>query len=176
MGLGLIEEFAQADLDRAQAGLDGCIIPRLPAEDNLGRQVESFVENADVADPEAAVVEEQVVLAVAARGGAVDRDLLARPPRNPFGPAAGFVHQDGLAAVAEIPCWHREKAGVGRGLSRGGRRSPSAGGQKKKASPTQQGHECLVRAGSQRTRKRMRSAQVNTTIATGRMASCSGTV
>src|SRR3989441_1037115 len=142
----------------------------------LGREVESFVENPDVADQEAAVVEQQVVLAVAARGGAVDRDLLARPPRNPFGPAAGFVHQDGLAAVAEIPCWHREKAGVGRGLSRGGRRSPSAGGQKKKASRNQQGRECLVRAGSQRTRKRLRSAQVNTTIATGRMASCSGTV
>src|SRR5437879_8684103 len=49
------------------------------------------------------LVEEQVVLAFAAGGRAVDRDLLAHSPRSPLGPATGFVHQDGLAAVTEIP-------------------------------------------------------------------------
>src|SRR3989441_6246824 len=145
----------------------------------LGGEVEPFVENPDVIDQEAAVVEEQVVLAFAAGGGAVDRDLLAHGPRSPFGPATGFVHQDGLAAVTEIPRGHREESGVRGGLPRGGRRSPAAGGQKKKASPTQQGPGCVLSAGSQRARKRLRPDQVNTsrpTIARRRTASCSGTV
>src|SRR5207302_3183884 len=103
----------------------------------LGGEVESFVENPDVADQEAAVVEEQVVLAFAAGGRAVDRDLFAHSPRSPFGPATGFVHQDGLAAVTEIPRGHREKAGIGGGLPWGARRSPAAGDQKKKASRIQ---------------------------------------
>src|SRR5207245_9364886 len=72
----------------------------------LGREVESFVENPDVADQEAAVVEEQVGLAVAARGGAVARDLLPRPTRNPSGPSAGLVHQAAPAAAAETPSGH----------------------------------------------------------------------
>src|SRR5437879_12213536 len=125
------------------------------------------------------LVEEQVVLAFAAGGRAVDRDLLAHAPRSPLGPATGFVHQDGLAAVTEIPRGHREESGVSGGLPWGGRRSPAAGGQEKKASRTQQGQDCLLSAGSQRARKRLRQEQVNTsrpTIARRRTASCSGTV
>src|SRR5207244_10131113 len=57
----------------------------------------------------ATLVKNQVVLAFAAGHCPVHNDLLVGSPGRSLCAVAGFMHQDGLAAVAEIPGRGRDK-------------------------------------------------------------------
>ena len=92
----------------------------------LAGEIEPFVEDADIADEEAAVVEKQMVFALAAGRLAVDGDFFAEPPGGALGPASRFVHQDGFPTVAQIPGEKRCDAGSGRPLNRGFRGAAAA--------------------------------------------------